>query len=146
MFYNRVCAGTPQASAAFPIVPVTIPLVLHGDAVPCVAVARAASSSAQTWSVSSLLTTGPTLLTNHVLSMLFSGTSNADTIHKLLLYLGWSFYFLQRGIHPTCDPYKKKFPAGSTESRLAGPVGGESFIPCVTGYVPSCFPCSIFPF
>lgn len=98
-----------------------IPIVLHGDAVPVVACSRAAATSAMTWSVSSLLTSGPTILHHTVLAILFGSTSNSTSIEEVLLQLGWSFYFLQRGIHPTVDARNRPYPRGTKEHELAGP-------------------------
>ena len=102
-----------------------VPLALHGDGVPVIGVAKAGSQSANIWSVTSLLTYGPTNFFYHMIYMMWKDSAETETHERVWLALGWSFYWLQRGVWPRCDMDRRPYHPDSPEGRKAGtPLAG----------------------
>ena len=102
-----------------------VPFVLHGDGAPVEGVGKAWSMSADTWSMTSLVSRGPTILFYLVLGMLWQNALADNSVEVFLNVLAWSFLWLEKGLWPRTDVHGIAYPAGSEGARLAGkPLAG----------------------
>ena len=85
----------------------TIPLVLHGDGVACVAVNRKWSKTAEVFSCKSALARGSTLQINFLIFLLYKTLAAAcaagHTWDTVFDEMAWSFQWLERGQWPDTD-------------------------------------------
>ena len=100
------------------------PLFMHGDDVAVIGVSKIWSKAVCVLSFGGLLSLGQISDDKHFLmALLFNcilnSTEEANTYKVLWHYLTWSFYWLQRGIHPTHDPQGNKYLVGRAAD-LAG--------------------------
>ena len=109
----------------------TVPLMLHGDAAPCLAVGKAGSKSFDVCSMQGVLSEGPTREVKLYLFGLFesskSGGASGPTMHKIWKRVLWSFHYLQLGIWPLVDDNGDAYPAGCAEASKAGTPLAEGF-------------------
>ena len=106
-----------------------VPLMLHGDAVPCVAVGKANSKSFDVYSVQGLFSSGPTKEVKLYIFGLFelSKTDGAAgaTMWNIWRVVLWSLHFLALGIWPTVDHDGQPYEKGCLQKGRAGkPLAG----------------------
>ena len=101
-----------------------VPLSIHGDGVPCVAVGKSWGKSMEVLSWASLVVTGSTLQTFFWIygcfTALFSKTTMRHTVRRQFIYLKWSLQALWEGKWPDHDPFRGPYPPDSPEGRRAG--------------------------
>jgi hypothetical protein len=101
-----------------------IPLTLHGDGVPVAGVGKAWSRSAETYSWSSIIGRGKTLLTNffiyYFMKQYMVRAGDKATTNEFFTILTWSLYWLERGKHPTHNWKNEAFKPGDQEYDLRG--------------------------
>ena len=102
-----------------------IPIMLHGDQVPCIAVGKPGSKSYDTCSMQGVLSSGSTLQQKIYLYGLFPDNQADDmdggTMETIWGYLGFSLWFAFLGIWPTVDHISKNaFHKASSAFKLAG--------------------------
>ena len=101
-----------------------VPLELHMDGVPVVAVGRKSSQSAVIYSTRSLLSTGSTLMVRWFLCALWKSlmtkTGPVEMWTRTIFFrkLAWSFFWLQEGVTPTVDDSDGEVDGGG--HKLAG--------------------------
>jgi len=96
-----------------------IPIALHGDAVPVIAVGKAGTQSMDNLSWQSLLARGPTMTVKFLAFSMFEKSKTATSMDEVWRVLLWSFTAAFRGCHPGADWHGKRWPAGSSEAILA---------------------------
>ncbi len=78
-----------------------VPFFLHGDGAPVTGVGKSWSMSALTLSITSVLCRGPTKTHQHTVAVLWEDALVAGiSSEEVFLILGWSFYWLLRGVWP----------------------------------------------
>ena len=103
-----------------------VPIMVHGDGVPCVRVGKAGTKSFDTYSWQAVLARGSTLMVKILLFGLFEDSKvklegSDGTMFRIWDMLMWSFWFAYLGIWPTVDwRTKEAYPAGSPEAFRAG--------------------------
>ena len=105
-----------------------VPLMIHGDAIPCLGVGKSNSKSFDVYSMQGLLSIGPLVLLKLVLFGLFDKSkvdggcgASMKAIWRRLL---WSFHVLQLGKHPTCDDNGVPYAEGTPEYERSRANGG----------------------
>ncbi len=102
----------------------SIPISVHGDAVPVSQIGRASSRSAEIYSWCSMLGKGTTLQFNFLIFFLFKSlvrtTGPKKTMPRIWKIICWSLDWLQKGTWPTSDVDGHVFPPHTKEGELAG--------------------------
>jgi hypothetical protein len=111
-----------------------VPIALHGDAVPVLAVGKAGTKSLDVFSWQSVLAQGTTLqVKNYVYSMFEQNkakteTHGKDTMTEIGVIVLWSLRALFEGTWPSQNHRGEAWPAGSAEAMLAAqPLAGGYF-------------------
>ena len=98
-----------------------VPLGIHGDGAPVLQVGKAGAKSYETYSLQSMLASGPTNEIKMLLFGIFGDNISESTMRVIWKRLTWSLYFLYKGVWPTVDWDKNAWTADNpTERRLAG--------------------------
>ena len=98
----------------------TILFAIHGDGYPILGVGKAWSMSSVTWSFTSLLARGETILFYLVVCILYQESLANNTVEHFLSVLAWSFLWMERGVYPTTDANGAAFPPDSDGHKMAG--------------------------
>ena len=77
-----------------------VPLGLHGDGVPVLQVGKAGAKSYETYSLQSMLASGPTNEIKMLLFGIFGDNISESTMRTIWKRLSWSLYFLYKGVGP----------------------------------------------
>ena len=102
-----------------------IPIAVHGDGAPVQGVGKQWSMSADTWSLTSLIARGPTMLYYLVIAMLWQNALATNSVELFFNELAWSFLWMEAGVWPRTDARGQPWPAGSEDARRAGsPLAG----------------------
>lgn len=109
----------------------TLPLSLHGDAVPTLGCGKVWAKLLQAYSWSCLLARGTTKERSFYLWGAFEQSlkhgAEGGTLHTFFSVLKWSFSCLQTGRFPTHDWKGRKYETGSQEHSLAGQLLAAGF-------------------
>ena len=97
-----------------------VPLSLHGDAAPCVAVGHTGTKSFDVYSMQGLLSQGSTKDVKVYLMGLFEQSKVDNTMDAIWLPLIWSFKALASGRWPEVDHRGQPYRPGSIEHERAG--------------------------
>jgi hypothetical protein len=111
-----------------------VPIALHGDAVPVIAVGKAGTKSLDVFSWQSVLALGTTLqVKNYVYSMFEQNKAKTelhgrDTMAEIGVVVLWSLRALFEGLWPSQNHRGEPWAAGTAEATLAGqPLAGGYF-------------------
>ena len=108
-----------------------VPIALHGDAVPCIAVGKPGTKSMDCISWQSLMASGATIDLKRLAFCIFEHSKSRDgtTMRQAWRILLWSFEALFAGVWPTRNWDDAAWPQNSAEAALAGlPPAGGMFI------------------
>lgn len=105
-----------------------LPLSIHGDAVPCVGIGKAGTSSFDAYSWQGILAKkASTMRVKQFIFGIFEkckckfSEDGVDTMDSIFHVVVWSLWFLYLGIWPTCDAWGKPWQAHQlSELALAG--------------------------
>jgi len=133
-FWSEVCLRRDPRMRFHPMVNSpqwkkrAVPLSVHGDAVPCVAVGKAGTKSFDVCSFQGLLGHGTTKELKLLIFGIFEHTKTADGMSAIWKDVMWSFEHLNRGEWPAGDPKGRPWPPGSLDAIRAGqPLAGGHF-------------------
>ena len=99
-----------------------VPIMVHGDAVPCLQIGRHATKSYDVFSMQPVLGSGSTLDQKaYIYGNFPTLEAGEDTMFSVWQRVMWSFWFCYLGQHPTVEwQSKQPYPAGSVEASKAG--------------------------
>ena len=102
-----------------------IPLSVHGDAVPCIAVGRAGTRSLDVYSWQSCFANGPSIEVKQLAVSIFEQNKASGTMEAMWEVMLWSFVALSRGEWPRADHKGVPYAPGSAAAALGGrPLAG----------------------
>ena len=107
-----------------------VPLSLHGDAVPCVAVGKPGTKSFDVLSLQGILGRGSTKELKLYIFGLFELSKTDAGMDRVWKELNWSLEHLLTGLWPAVDSEGNAFPAGTLDADRAGSklAGGYSAV------------------
>jgi len=97
-----------------------IPLSIHGDAIPIVAVGKPNTQSLDVTSMQGTLSTGSAAEVKHLLYSCFEKCKTEESESEVGKTLRWSFEALFSGKHPSVDQHGNPYPEASANAAIAG--------------------------
>ena len=102
-----------------------IPLAVHGDAIPIIAIGRPNTQSLDVTSMQGILSRGNVAEVKHLLYSCFEKCKTEESQSVAGRKMKWSFEALASAYHPTHDDLGNEYQPGSAEHALALDENGE---------------------